>query len=62
MASTPYTTTDTITLVSGLTAVATTAATATTPYGFSQTQADAIVTQVNLIITLLQKNGLNVII
>ena len=57
MAATPYQTTDTLVRAYDLTAVATTAPTATTPYGFSQAQATAIITQLNLIITLLQKAG-----
>ena len=48
MANTPYQTTEQLlSALRDLTAVPTTAATATTPYGYSQAQADAIVTQVS---------------
>lgn len=40
-----------------LTAVAATASTSTTPFGFSQAQADAIVSQLNLIIAYLKAGG-----
>jgi hypothetical protein len=40
-----------------LTAVAATGATQTTPYGYTQAQADGIITQLNLIIGLLIANG-----
>lgn len=40
-----------------LAAVAATASTSTTPFGYAQAQADAIVTQLNLIITLLKERG-----
>lgn len=42
-----------------LTAVAATASTNSSPYGFSQTQADAIVTQLNLIIAQLKALGIS---
>ncbi len=45
---------------SDLTAVATTAATNSTPYGYAQAQADAIVTQLNLVIAVLQANGFSI--
>ncbi len=55
MSSTPYVTTDTVlTALTSLTAVDSTAPTNTTPYGFSQTQATEILTQLNAIISLLQ--------
>jgi hypothetical protein len=38
--------------------VATTAATNSSPYGFAQTQADAIVSQLNLVIAALKAHGL----
>lgn len=41
-----------------LTAPASTAATNSTPYGYSQAQADAIVTAVRAIVTILQNAGL----
>lgn len=40
------------------TAVPTTAATNSTPYGYSQAQADAIVAQLNIVIKALQDAGL----
>ena len=43
---------------SALTAVTTTASTTTTPYGYTSTQADAIVTAVNAIITALKNFGI----
>ena len=43
---------------SALTAVTTTASTTTTPYGYTSTQADAIVTAVNAIITALKNCGI----
>lgn len=42
-----------------LTAVAATASTSTTPFGFSQVQADAIVTQLNLVIAQLKALGVS---
>jgi hypothetical protein len=42
---------------SAVTAVTTTASTTTTPYGYTSTQADAIVTAVNAIITALKNIG-----
>ncbi|MBW8814029.1 MAG: hypothetical protein JF588_11445 [Caulobacterales bacterium] len=42
-----------------LTAVAATAATNTSPYGFAQAQADAIVTQLNLVIAALKALGVS---
>lgn len=41
-----------------LTAVTTTASTTTTPYGYTSTQADAIVTAVNAIIVALENFGI----
>ena len=41
-----------------ITTVTTTASTTTTPYGYTSTQADAIVTAVNAIIVRLQNLGL----
>lgn len=70
MSATPATTTETILLsgdlsLASMAAVATTAATSTTPFGYAEAQANAIVTQVNLlvaqnklIIALLKANGL----
>jgi hypothetical protein len=43
---------------SAVTAVTTTASTTTTPYGYTSTQADAIVTAVNAIITALKNVGI----
>ena len=43
---------------SALTAVTTTASTTTTPYGFTSTQADALVTSVNAIILALKNFGI----
>ncbi len=43
-----------------LTAVAATGSTSTTPFGYTQSQADAIVTQLNLIIAALIANGIAV--
>jgi hypothetical protein len=54
MSSTPYQTSDSILKASDLVAVPTTASTSTTPFGYSQAQADAIVAQLNAIIALLQ--------
>lgn len=62
MPATPYVTTDTLTLASGLTSVTTAAATSTTPYGYAgAAQADAVITQLNLIIALLKANGMSAI-
>lgn len=47
----------TVVQAAALTAVTTTASTTTTPYGFTSTQADAIVTAVNAIIVALQNIG-----
>lgn len=53
MSATPYQTTATLVSAFDLTLVTTTGSTTTTPYGYTTAaQADAIVTQVNALITL----------
>lgn len=63
MSSTPYQTTDTLLRAADLTAVASTGTTTTTPYGFTTAaQADAVVTQLNLIIALLKAHGTSAVV
>jgi len=55
--NTPSVTTETLLRAYDLTSVATTGATASTPYGFTEAQANAIVTQLNAVIALLKADG-----
>jgi hypothetical protein len=61
MANTPYQTTDGITKASDLVSVPTTGSTSTTPFGYSQAQADDIVVTLNAVVALLKAANIAVL-